>query len=210
MANQERKQFNYIQFLKEPPSKTTMYYLAGFTIFVAILLVIFAIRPTILVITEINSEIKEKQRIYDALDKKIEAMVSLDEQYTEFSQELDSLQLIYPTSGNFSLFLSNIEAVVSRNGFALKGLSFTEYDSDLYNISTKVLSPWAVQVSVVGPSNNLDNLFDDLEAMPMYPVIDRLSYGQNDEDGLKSYSLSMRIYHIENNKFYSSNGNEFN
>jgi hypothetical protein len=162
-----------------------------------------------LVITEINSEIKEKQRIYDALDKKIKAMVSLDEQYTEFNQELDSLQLIYPTSGNFSLFLSNIEAVVSRNGFALKGLSFTEYDSDLYDISTKVLSPWAVQVSVVGPSNNLDNLFDDLEAMPMYPVIDRLSYGQNDEEGLKSYSLSMRIYHIENNKFYS-NGNESN
>jgi hypothetical protein len=209
MANKERKQFGYIQFLKEPPSKTTMYYLAGFTIFVAILLVVFAIRPTILVITEINSEIKEKQRIYDALDKKIKAMVSLDEQYTEFNQELDSLQLIYPTSGNFSLFLSNIEAVVSRNGFALKGLSFTEYDSDLYDISTKVLSPWAVQVSVVGPSNNLDNLFDDLEAMPMYPVIDRLSYGQNDEEGLKSYSLSMRIYHIENNKFYS-NGNESN
>jgi hypothetical protein len=209
MANKERKQFSYIQFLKEPPSKTTMYYLAGFTIFVAILLVVFAIRPTILVITEINSEIKEKQRIYDALDKKIKAMVSLDEQYTEFNQELDSLQLIYPTSGNFSLFLSNIEAVVSRNGFALKGLSFTEYDSDLYDISTKVLSPWAVQVSVVGPSNNLDNLFDDLEAMPMYPVIDRLSYGQNDEEGLKSYSLSMRIYHIENNKFYS-NGNESN
>jgi Tfp pilus assembly protein PilO len=205
--NTERKQFQYIQFLKKSPSKTTMYYLAGFTILVAILLVIFAVRPTVLVIDKINSEIKEKQRIYDALDNKIEAMVSLDEQYTEFSKELDSLQLIFPTSGNFSLFLSNIEAAVSRNGFALKGLSFTEYDSDLYNVSTKVLAPWAVQVSVTGPSNNLDNLFNDLESMPMYPVIDRFSYGQNDDEGFKSYSLSMRIYHIENNKFYS-NGND--
>jgi hypothetical protein len=93
---------------------------------------------------------------------------------------------------------------VSRNGFSLKGLNFSDYDSDLYDINSAVLAPWGVQISVVGPESNLDNLFDDLESMPMYPVIDRLSYGQEEEDGLKSFTLSMRIYHIENNKFYSN------
>jgi hypothetical protein len=137
-------------------------------------------------------------------------MVKLDEQYSELSDDLESLQLIFPTSGNFSLFMSNIEAVVSRNGFSLKGLSFSEYDADLYKLSSTVLSPWSVQISVVGPESNLDNLFDDLEAMPMYPVIDRLSYGEEEaEDGSKSFSLSMRIYHIENNKFYND-ANESN
>jgi hypothetical protein len=168
-------------------------------------LIAFAIRPTFLTIQRIRGEIKEKERIYEALDQKIDAMVKLDGQYSELSEELESLQLIFPTSGNFSLFMSNIEAVVSRNGFALRGLSFSEYDSELYNLSSSILSPWSVQISVIGPESNLDNLFDDLEAMPMYPVIDRLSYGENEEeDGSKNFSLTMRIYHIENNKFYNN------
>jgi Tfp pilus assembly protein PilO len=203
----ERKQLRYIKFLKEPPTKTAMYYMSGFTVLVAILLVAFAIRPTLLTIDRINSAIKEKQRIYDALDSKIGAMAQLDQQYIEFADNLDSLQLIYPTSGNFSLFMSNIDSVVSRNGFVLKGLSFSEYDNDLYDVNTIVLAPWAVQISVNGPESNIDNLFDDLESMPMYPVIDRFSYGEAEDDGSKNFSISMRIYHVENNKFYS-NGNE--
>jgi hypothetical protein len=201
---EERKQLKYIEFLTNSPTKKTMYYLTGFTVVVAIALIVFAIRPTLLTINGINKEIKEKTRISEALESKVNAMVELDEEYTEFSENLDSFQLIYPTSGNFSLFMSNIEAVVSRNGFILRGLSFSEYDTDLYDINTAVLAPWTVQISVLGPQSNIDNLFDDLEAMPMYPVIDRFSYGQNEEDGMKNFSLTMRIYHIENNKFYSN------
>jgi len=101
--------------------------------------------------------------------------------------------------------MSNIDAVVSRNGFLLRSLSFSEYDIELYDINTTALSPWAVQISVVGPESNIDNLFLDLEAMPMYPVIDKFSYGQNEEiEGERSFSISMRIYHIENIKFYNN------
>jgi Tfp pilus assembly protein PilO len=205
MANtEERKQLKYLGFLKNPPSKTTMYYLSGFTVLVAILLIAFAIRPTLLTIDRIRGEIKEKEGIYEALDTKIEAMIQLDEQYSELEGQIESLQLIYPTSGNFSLFMSNIEAVVSRNGFSLRGLSFSDYDADLYDLTSTVLSPWSVQISVSGPESNLDNLFDDLQAMPMYPVIDRLSYSEDEnDDGSKNFSIMMRIYHIENNKFYS-------
>ena len=78
-----REQLKYMSFLKEPPTKTAMYYMSGFTVLVAILLVAFAIRPTLLTIDRINSEVKEKQRIYDALDSKISAMVQLDTQYTD-------------------------------------------------------------------------------------------------------------------------------
>jgi Tfp pilus assembly protein PilO len=208
MANtSERKQLKYIKFLTDSPTEKTMYSLSGFTVLVTILLIAFAIRPTFLTINRINGEIKEKKRISQALENKIDAMVALDTQYAEFDENLDYLQLIFPTSGNFSLFLSNIDAVVSRNSFVLRGVSFSEYDLELYEVNSAVLSPWAVQISVIGPESNIDNLFSDLEAMPMYPVIDRFSYGEAEDNGMKNFSLSMRIYHIENNKFYS-NGNE--
>mgnify|MGYP001080391474 CR=1 FL=1 len=209
MANtQERKQLKYIEILRNPPSKKVMYYLSAFTFLVALLLTVFAVRPTILTITGINKEIKEKESVKNALEKKIDAMAQLDSQYIEFEETIDALELIFPTSGNFSLFLSNIDAVISRNGFSLKGISFSEYELEEYDISSTALKPWTVQLSVVGSDNNVDNLFKDLEDMPMYPVIERFSYSDNeDEARLKSFSIVLRIYHIENYKFYSS-GNE--
>ncbi|KUK77642.1 MAG: transmembrane(s)protein [candidate division WS6 bacterium 34_10] len=204
MANtQERRQFKYMEVLRNPPSKQVMYYLALFTFLAAILLIVFAVRPTILTITGIRKEIKEKESINNALEKKIEALANLDSQYSENKETLDSLQLLFPTSGNFSLFLSNIDAVISRNGFVLKNVGFSEYKEDI-SISTTVVSPWGVSLSVIGPENNLDNLFNDLEAMPMYPVIESFSYGENEEETMNSYNLSIRIYHIENNKFYGA------
>ncbi|MCD4811056.1 hypothetical protein K8R14_00410 [bacterium] len=199
----KRVQFDYIKFLRSSPTKKTMYYMSGFTVLMAILLIAFAIRPTLLTISGINGEIKEKGKIYEALDAKIDALVQLDAQYVELGEELDALQLLYPTSGNFSLFMSNIDAVVSRNGFLLRSLSFAKYDTDFYNINTIVLSPWSVQISVEGPESNIDNLFDDLETMPMYPVIERFSFGQEEQEDLKKFSITMRIYHIENIKFYN-------
>jgi hypothetical protein len=58
-------------------------------------------------------------------------------------------------------------------------------------------------MSVSGKKVYLITLLKDLEAMPMYPVIENVSYNSDvDEDGNTSYSLALRIYHIENAKFY--------
>lgn len=203
MANtEERKQFKYMKFLRDSSSKKTMYYLATFTFLAALLLAVFAIRPTLLTISKINKEIKEKESINKALEDKINAMVQLDAQYAENKEELEALELIFPTSGNFSLFLSNIDAVIARNGFSLRAISFTDYNSESYDITASALTPWNVQLTVFGPLSNIDNLLEEFEDMPMYPVIERLSYNEEEEDGLKSFALSLRIYHIKNNKFY--------
>lgn len=195
-----------MKILRDSPSKKSMYYLSTFTFLVAVLLLVFAVRPTLLTITSINKEIKEKEGIHKALEDKIDAMVELDEQYNEHKDTLDTLELIFPTSGNFSLFLSNIDAVVSRNGFVLHGINFSDYEKEDFEISTSALSPWTVRLNVVGPENNLDNLFDDFEAMPMYPVIENFTYSDKEETEtrMKSFSIGMRIYHLENNKFYSN------
>ena len=50
----------YIKIIKESPEKKKSYIFFGFSVFVMIILIAFAIRPTILTITRINKEIKEK------------------------------------------------------------------------------------------------------------------------------------------------------
>jgi len=55
----------YIKIVKEAPEKRKGYAFFAFTIVAAILLGVFAIRPTIMTITKINKEIREKIWDYD-------------------------------------------------------------------------------------------------------------------------------------------------
>jgi Tfp pilus assembly protein PilO len=202
----EEKNINtaeYIKIIKESPEKKRSYIFFGLSIFVMIILIVFAIRPTILTITRINKEIKEKTTVDSLLEKKIETLSELDKQYATSKKEFDNLELIFPADGNFSLFMSNIDAIAARNGFALMSVNFDNYKGDTFNIGTKVLVPKAVRLSIRGKDSNLINLLKDLEALPMYPVVESVSFStQKDKDGLSSFSLNLRIYSIENYKFY--------
>jgi hypothetical protein len=193
----------YIKIIKESPEKKRSYIFFAFSILVMIVLVVFAIRPTILTITRINKEIKEKTTVNSLLGTKIDTLTELDKQYTTSKKELNNLELIFPADGNFSLFMSNIDAIVARNGFALVSINFDRYKGDSFSASTKVLVPTAVRLSIKGRDSNLINLLKDLEALPMYPVVESVSFStQRDRDGLSSFSLNLRIYNIENDKFY--------
>lgn len=189
--------------IKESPEKKKSYIFASVTFAISIILVILAIRPTILTITRINSEISRKKIVDTQLDNKIQALSSLDAQYLGIEDNIEDLQLIYPADGNFSLFLSNIEAIVSRNGFDLKGINFDDYSGESFDTNSKVLIPWSVRLTVKGRKINFVNLLKDFESLPMYPVVESVSYNsQSDEEGLTSFSITLRIYHIENNNFY--------
>ena len=194
----------YIKIIKESPEKKRSYIFFGFSIFVLIILVVFAIRPTITTITKIDQEIKEKTRTNNLLEKKINTLSELDKEYVINRKEFDDLELIYPAGDNFSLFLANIEAVVARNGFALSSVKFDRYRGKNYSFNTRVLVPQSVAFTIRGRQANIINLLRDLEDLPMYPTIEAFSYStQQGADGLSSFTISLRIYSIENVKFYN-------
>lgn len=193
----------YIKLIKESPEKKRGYIFAGITIAVSILLIVFAVRPTIITITQINSSIKEKNRLNTALDAKISTLSSLDKQFGEIGTQLNDLKLIYPADGNFSLLLANINPILSRNGFYLNGITFDKYSDKNIFFTSKVLVPWSVKISTKGKTANVINLLKELEALPMYPVIEGFSYtDQKDENGLTNFSINLRIYKIDNPNFY--------
>jgi len=193
----------YVKLVKESPERKKGYIFAGITLAVSILLIVFAVRPTLLTISNINAEIKEETRLDTLLDAKIDTLSKLDKQYTEMKEDLSYLRLIYPDNKDFSLFMANSTGMLSKNGFTLTSISFDNYGEDNFDLVTKVLVPWSVRLNVKGKPSNLVNLLKDLEGLPMYPVIESLSYSsQKDENGLTSYSINLRIYEIENNNFY--------
>ncbi|MBU1119913.1 hypothetical protein KKA50_01815 [Patescibacteria group bacterium] len=202
----DKKRLNteeYIKLIKESPEKKRGYIFAGATVVVSILLIVFAVRPTIVTITQINSSIKEKTRLSTALDAKISTLSALDKQFEDVGTELKDLKLIYPADGNFSLLLANINPILSRNGFYLTGINFDKYSDKNVSFTPKVLVPWSVKIATKGKVSNIINLLKELEALPMFPVMESFSYtDQKDEYDLTNFSINLRIYKIDNANFY--------
>lgn len=200
------RKVEYVKMVKGGTGKKREMIFTGLTYIVAILLIVFALVPTFKTVKNINSEIKKKEQISSALKSKLEALTSLDGQYTENRETFENLSLIFPTSQNFSLFLANIDAIVTRNNFVLKSIGFSDKNKSQKTeteLKTSALKPYSVRLSVTGNRINLISFLKDLEALPMYPVIESISYSSDvDERGNTDYSLGLRIYQIENVNFY--------
>ena len=202
MAKKRNNKIDLLRVVREASEKRLSYIFAGVTIVASIVLIVGAIRPTVVTITRINSEIDQKERTEEALSNKITALTELDTQYIGLKKSFEDISLVFPTESNFSLFMANIDAVSSKNGFTLKGLSFSEYKEES-PVSTITLKPWSVRLSVQGKKANLVNFLKDLESLPMYPVIESVSFSDDaDTEEETVYSINMRIYHVSNNNFY--------
>lgn len=202
---QAKQSIGLLVTIKEADEKRNSYITIIFTLLIIVLLIVFAIRPTITTIVKIKNDIKEKENITKKLDQRIKTITALDKEYELAKDKFDSLKFVCPASGKHVLFISNIDSIVARNGFSLRSINFDSYDMDSYNISPTVLKPGLVSLSVSGDSYNFINLLKDLESLPMYAVIERVSFGRSkgSDNTINSYSITLRIYHVEETNFYS-------
>ncbi len=203
MAVEKGNTIDRINAIRESKSKVASYITFGVSLLVTILLIVFALVPTITTITKINKEIKEKETVTAQLKTKMDALTRLDGEYNESAEKFRPLQLVFPEAERFYLLLSNMEAVVENSGFVFSSISFDSYDSDTYRLAAKVLTPSSMRLSVKGDPSDLLFLMRELEALPYFPVIESLSYSDNiDDDGYTTFSILLRIYSVKGNNFY--------
>jgi len=201
----KRSSLGLITTIKESKEKTNSYISIGFTLIVIILLIVFAIRPTITKIVNIRKEIKEKERISKLLDDRIQTLSSLDDEFEESKEKFEFIPLVYPESERYVLLLSNMEPIVNRNSFKLSSLAFDKYDGESFNLPTSALKPTSVRITVLGLYSNFVSLLKDFESLPMYIVVDRISFGNSktSETNEVSFTLNLRVYNVNDPKFYS-------
>lgn len=205
VENSERK-VEFVKIAKRGESKQKDMIFTGLTYVAAILLIVFAIVPTFKTVQRINNEIETKEISTQALKSKLAALTSLDGQYSENEEIFDALSLIFPNNEDFSLFLANIDSIVSRNAFALNSITFSKIreNSSESQIGFSVMKPYSVSLNVIGNKSGLIPFLNDLESLPMYPVIENISYSnQANEQGNTNYSITLRVYNIEEVNFYN-------
>jgi len=85
----------------------------------------------------------------------------------------------------------------------LVSIGFDSYDGEGYKLKTSTLTPSSLRLNVSGRHSSFVNLLKDLESLPMFPVIESISFSsQKDETSNSNFSLNLRIYSVEQANFY--------
>lgn len=197
---QESKGLKYLNIVNGSIQNKT-YSFAIFTIIVVAILVAGAIRPTVQKILQINKEIAQKRIVNEQLANKTNALATLTNQYQSRVADFNTLAMLYPSQGNYSLLMSNIEEISQSNGYTLTGINFGS--TEKINLGTNVLKPWSIRLSIKGSKANFVKYLQQLEEMPNFPRIMRVSFSNTtDKKGLTAYSVELLIYRIEQPNFY--------
>ena len=98
--------------------------------------------------------------------------------------------------------MSNIEEISKANGFTLNGINFNKNDDFIMKL--KVLKPWSARITVSGKKANIIKLLKAYESMPMYPVVNQLSYSnKQDESNQTTFSINLIVFRIDDPNFYN-------
>lgn len=195
------KAIDYLKIVNGSVQNKT-YSFAIFTIVVVIVLLVGAVRPTLLTITKINKDIREKKHIDQQLEVKLNNMGRLSSEYSTLQADIEVLPLIFPVQSNFSLFMSNVEEVSKNNGYTLTGISFGSGQE--IPLKLNVLKPWSARLTLTGNRANLIRLLSDYEEMPMFPIVNKVSFSNNDKnEGKTQYSVELLLFKIDDPNFYN-------
>lgn len=200
MANEKRRR-TQLEFLQNNRNKAIGFGI--FTVVVVLILIAGAITPSISTVIKIQSEISEKRTILEKLENKVSALSALSQQYSDLDYITEDLPLLFPNTGDYSLIVANIEAILNDYGFDLKVISFQDGVDDVPEDDLIVLIKQPVSITMEGPSSNFLQLLKALEDMPMHPEISRVNYTYApDANGNNGYSIQLDLYRVDDDLFY--------
>jgi len=181
-------------------SKNKTYTFIGVTILILLVLLLGAIRPTIIKISTVIAEVEARKTLQTQLNSKIDAISKLSKEYnTDYKDLFADLSLVYPARGDFSLFMANVEQVTNKNNFELVSIGFeSEKVDDSSTESYSILMPWYANVTIKGSRSDLIKLMRDIESFPNFPQITSVSFGDKvDDDGRMTFSMRILMYKID-------------
>ena len=139
---------------------------------------IYAIKPTVLTIVELNSEIKSKENTVLLLTQKISNLKIASNLLQKESQNLEIIDNAVPTGANVEQLVKQIEKIALDNSVAIRNFSsaniFLKGNSD-----KKVESELPVSFSITGNYQNLFQFLQTIENLRRPFRIDSFVFNSN-------------------------------
>ena len=92
------------------------------------ILVVFALRPTIITIIELVNQINAKEELIAKMDQKIQNLATAQSLYAKESKRIGLLNFAIPTSPNPDKLMQQLQGVTAKNAVAVTSISIGEVE----------------------------------------------------------------------------------
>lgn len=179
--------------MNQDKQKMIAYLYIIFTLFAVSFFGFFAIRPAITTITNLNKQLKDSENVSLALETKLQALVSLDSQYKNISNDLGLVYEAIPTSAQISSFTRQVEKLVQKNNAILN--AFTIGTIEIYPVDQngRKFYTFSFSLEAEGSDQNINSFISSLISFNRVLTIDKISTGKT-QKGQSQATISGKVY----------------
>jgi Tfp pilus assembly protein PilO len=193
-SQREQIQSTLVKFYQQPIAKVSLelFLSIGAVLFFAI----FAIRPTLLTMSDLIKEIEDKRELSQQLDQKIAALSSAQTEYSQVQNRLQVLDQAIPSAPQFEQALKIIERVASDNQLVISRMQVREIPQEPaedipFEDKERVSLP--ISVTVVGDYPSIRQFVEDIINTRRAMVIDSIVFSVSDQREQQKLSATITI-----------------
>jgi len=184
----ERTMRELQQFYQKPIAKVSAE-LFG-TLIVIIVLAFFAIRPTLLTMSQLLKDIDDRKKTSEDLSKKIATISTLSAEYPAVKNEVALLETIIPNTPDFDGFMRRLEKIAANNTLIIESIQATQLPkettiNDGINTGENTapqMTSFVISINFKGEYAKVRNTLNDLVMMDRYVTLDSLTLNARRND----------------------------
>lgn len=157
---------------------------------------LFAIRPTLLTMSNLIKEIEDKRALDTQLSQKIAALSAAQSVYMQLQNRLDVLYEALPSGVDIAYALKVIEKAASDQNLTISGITVLDIPPDVpadAPMSTLERKSLSVQMSVTGNYESIRGFAEQLQDSRRSFVIERITFATENIRGLRILEASILL-----------------
>lgn len=160
------------QFYQKPIAKVSTELLATLT--AVIVLAFFAIRPTLLTMSQLLKDIEDRKTTSEALSRKIAALSTLSTEFPGFRNEIALLNIVIPDTPDFDGFARRLEKIAADNNLIISSLQVSQIPPEAaFNPNAPAeLTSFTVAVNFKGDYTKVRSAIQNLLNMDRYVTLE--------------------------------------
>jgi len=163
---------------KTTQQRLTAYIYIILSLFTASFFGVFAIKPTLDTISNLNKQYADNILVYEALKTKLAALQSLDNQYVVIQKDLDHVYLAIPQKNNIPYMTRQLEDLAREKNVLITKLNFGTIELYPAKKPTPNLYSFAFTISVEGSEENINTFITSIISFDRIVAIERIITGK--------------------------------
>lgn len=196
LALKNLKKEEYQKYLDLIPDfkqeKTKKYTFIILTLVASILLVVFALSPTISTISSLQKQLEDDKFVEQRLSEKINNLSLLQQAYANIQNDLPIVLSAVPEKSEAPVLLADIQALAKENNLILSNFQTLPVEISENATSTKKFNSFDFNLNIKGEYQNMLNFLNELVNFQRITTVNNITISKIVEINITNLQLNIR------------------